>query len=86
MNGLAQRQADLQPGNATDYSGNGVQAYLTVVMVLSVLAVVLRFWSRGMRVGDRSRQFYWWDDWMALISLASCPSSGALSRLSVTLE
>lgn len=71
MDGLAQRQAeDLQPGSASDFSASGVKAYLTVVTVLSVLAVALRFWSRSIAEG-RHRQFFWWDDWMALISLAS---------------
>lgn len=76
---LSRRQAEeggaenLQPGNASDYSATGLRAYLTVLTVLPVLAVALRFWSRC--IGERGRPPFWWDDWMALASLASSPAS-----------
>lgn len=75
MYGLIARQSeggdevDLQPGSPDDYSAGGLRAYLSVVTALSVLAVVLRFWSR--LLSERGRQSFWWDDYMALICLVS---------------
>ena len=77
MDALVQKQVeeraeDSQPGNADDFSAGGAQVYGYVLLALSVVSVALRFWSRSL--GDRGIQRFWWDDWMSLISLASCPN------------
>lgn len=72
MHGLFPRQAEegeVPPGSPDDYSAGGTKAYLGVVTALSILAVVLRFWSR--LLSERGLQSFWWDDYMALISLVS---------------
>ena len=48
----------------------GLLAFGVVLMLISILAVGLRFWSRALGSSDRGMR-YWWDDWTALANLVS---------------
>lgn len=50
--------------------GPGLQVCLIIVIILSVLAVSLRFVSRCL-AGTKLPQRLWWDDWLALLCLVS---------------
>lgn len=43
------------------------------MIVLSVVFIILRFWSRLANVSSKSSmgRRFWWDDWFALASLVS---------------
>ena len=45
--------------------GSHVLAAAICVIVIQVVAVALRFWSRALSRGTR----FWWDDWMVLAAL-----------------
>ena len=45
--------------------GLGLTAFCIVMMILSILAVVLRIWSRLIS----KKLKFWWDDWCAIASL-----------------
>ena len=45
--------------------GPKLTVFCIVMMVLSILAVILRIWSRA----TSKRQRFWWDDWCAIASL-----------------
>ena len=47
--------------------GPGVAAFCILMIILSILAVILRIWSRY----TSRRQRFWWDDWFAIASLVS---------------
>jgi hypothetical protein len=47
--------------------GRSILATIYVFLVLSTLAVALRFWSRHVA----HRAGFWWDDWVVLIALVS---------------
>lgn len=51
--------------------GPPFEAFLTILTILSTLAITLRFWSRSLlstREGHYHKQF-WWDDWLALAAM-----------------
>jgi hypothetical protein len=46
------------------------QAFLIVMTVVVVIAIVVRFWSRALATPQgRLTSHYWWDDWLALIAV-----------------
>lgn len=48
------------------------QAFLIVMTVLVVIAIVVRFWSRALAAPEgRLVSRYWWDDWLALAAVVS---------------
>ncbi|KAI2640424.1 hypothetical protein GGS26DRAFT_538109 [Hypomontagnella submonticulosa] len=53
----------------SDDRGPPFRAYTIVMMVIPVVAVSLRLWSRAlnMSVGRHSTRF-WWDDWVAILA------------------
>ena len=64
--------------------GRGLLAFAVVMLVISISAVGLRFWSRALGSSDRGAK-YWWDDWTALASLVrrACCSTCGLADLLV---
>jgi hypothetical protein len=54
---------------ALEDKGSSILATTYVFLVLATIAVALRFWSRYIA----HRAGFWWDDWLALVSLASPP-------------
>lgn len=50
---------------STDDKGPRVVAAAIAVIVIQVVVVILRFWSRAISV----RAHFWWDDWMVLAAL-----------------
>lgn len=50
--------------------GAALLAYTIVFMIIPVIAIGLRFWSRAISSSERGPR-YWWDDWTALSSLVS---------------
>lgn len=56
----------------TEDRGPDLRSFVIVMLVVAIASVGLRFWSRSLSFpkGTRLRS-YWWDDWVALISLVS---------------
>lgn len=52
---------------SADNKGPRVVAAAVSVIVIQVVVVILRFWSRAILVRAR----FWWDDWMVLAALVS---------------
>lgn len=52
----------------TPKPATGGRAYCIIWMIISIIAVMLRFWSRALSSSPYSPRF-WWDDWCALIAL-----------------
>ncbi|KAI1771756.1 hypothetical protein F4818DRAFT_428963 [Hypoxylon cercidicola] len=50
--------------------GPGLRAFLIVMIVLTILSITLRFWSRSLN-SPRGRRMsrFWWDDWASLASV-----------------
>jgi hypothetical protein len=47
-------------------------AFLIVMTVVVVIAIVVRFWSRALAASEKRLTFrYWWDDWLALAAVVS---------------
>ena len=49
-----------------DDLGPGLNAMTITMMVLSIIAVALRFWSRFIVTSGKK---FWHDDWLALVGL-----------------
>ena len=49
-----------------NYSASGLTAFTWVCLVIDILAVILRFWSRAVSPGVR----FALDDWLALASVS----------------
>ena len=47
--------------------GPSLRAYTIVLIVVSTLAVALRFWSRAVVPTAKASRF-WWDDWTILVA------------------
>ena len=45
--------------------GPNIVAVSIVMLVVSIVSVILRFWSRFLSQQGR----FWWDDWAALMAL-----------------
>ncbi len=54
----------MAPTSADDKGPHTVAAAIAVI-VIQVVVVILRFWSRAISV----RAHFWWDDWMVLAAL-----------------
>lgn len=52
--------------------GPSLRAFLIFMTVMVVIAICLRFWSRGLGMPLRHQPRFMWDDWTALAS-AVCP-------------
>jgi hypothetical protein len=47
-------------------------AFLIVMTVVVVIAIIVRFWSRALAVSEKRLTLrYWWDDWLALAAVVS---------------
>lgn len=68
---------DTMAGDQAHASASEAELTVTVVgavmIVLSVLAVVFRFYTRF-----HLKAVLWWDDWMALAAVVSAAAAGAL--------
>lgn len=62
----------------TEDRGSQVNAVNYAFLVLSTIAVILRFWGRF--VAHKAR--FWWDDWLSLAALVHLPHS-TLSSLCI---
>ncbi|KAL6717590.1 hypothetical protein ACLMJK_005505 [Lecanora helva] len=49
--------------------GAAVFAYAIVFILVALIALVLRFWSRALSPPKERGPRYWWDDWVALLTL-----------------
>lgn len=62
--------------NAQD-RGPALRSFVIVMLALAVASISLRFWSRSLSFPKGTRRpHYWWDDWVALVSVVSCPVYG----------
>lgn len=65
--------------------GPGVTAFCILMIISSILAVILRIWSRY----TSRKQKFWWDDWFAIASLVSTmiwhPIPDALIFINISL-
>ena len=52
---------------AVEDRGPEINGYGIAMIVLSIIAVALRFWSRYLA----KKAGFWWDDWFALAALVS---------------
>ena len=52
---------------SADNKGPRVVAATVSVIVIQVIVVILRFWSRA--ISTRAR--FWWDDWLVLAALVN---------------
>ncbi|OTA82973.1 hypothetical protein M434DRAFT_400821 [Hypoxylon sp. CO27-5] len=52
----------------TDDLGGGLQAFVIVMIIVTVVFLALRFWSRSLTPHSARATFhrFWWDDWVAL--------------------
>ncbi|KFA74740.1 hypothetical protein S40288_08839 [Stachybotrys chartarum IBT 40288] len=61
---------EMPPGYAEEDRSAGLEEFTIVMMVLTVLAIAARFWSRAIsKPQARHLHRFWWDDWTALISV-----------------
>ncbi|RYP11615.1 hypothetical protein DL765_007663 [Monosporascus sp. GIB2] len=68
------------PGSGNDDRGPGLQAFVTVMVIVTVVAITLRFWSRSIpHTNGRSKRRFWWDDWVALAAVPAILTQCALS-------
>ncbi|KAI5867648.1 hypothetical protein GGS23DRAFT_592944 [Durotheca rogersii] len=75
---------ELPPGSYDD-RGPAFQAFCIVVLIISILAIVLRFWSRAMSQPPLNKSRFWWDDWVALAATATVASLLSLTLLAIAL-
>ncbi|KAI0378203.1 hypothetical protein F5Y04DRAFT_262681 [Hypomontagnella monticulosa] len=66
----------------SDDLGPGLRAFIIVMIIITVVSLALRFWSRNLTPSAARVQFhrFWWDDWVALIAAAIL-----LSQLAIEL-
>lgn len=66
------QDGELAPGYFVEDRGPGLRSFIIVMLILTVASITLRFWSRSLSFnrGTRRPQF-WWDDWIALLSVVS---------------
>lgn len=58
--------------NSSPNLGPTIPPVCLAMIILSTVAIILRFWSRAVTGGKSAfRERYWWDDWLALIALVS---------------
>ncbi|KAI1662206.1 hypothetical protein F4813DRAFT_396903 [Daldinia decipiens] len=50
-----------------DDRGPGLRSFVIVMLILTVVAITLRFWSRSLSTSHKLR--FWWDDWIALTAV-----------------
>lgn len=60
------RETDLPAGAENDDRGPSLVIFSSFMIAISVTAVTLRLISRGL---VQRGQRFWWDDWVALLSL-----------------
>ncbi|KAH9905371.1 hypothetical protein F4778DRAFT_705397 [Xylariomycetidae sp. FL2044] len=87
---------DPAANNDSDDRGPGLQAYVIVMVVITISAIVLRFVSRGIvSQANKYQRRFWYDDWLALaatpfilgsLSLAFVLIQHGLGRHSRTLD
>ncbi|ORY09575.1 hypothetical protein BCR34DRAFT_602706 [Clohesyomyces aquaticus] len=69
----------MPPGNPFDDRGPGLRAFIIVMMIVSIISVLLRFWSRTLMTKEsRGIPRIWWDDWLALSALPLILASGVV--------
>lgn len=51
--------------------GPPLAAYNAVMIVIPVIAVALRLWSRMLMPSDKRLHRFWWDDWVVVMALVS---------------
>ncbi|KAI0145932.1 hypothetical protein F4776DRAFT_608614 [Hypoxylon sp. NC0597] len=66
----AQQNGSPLANTGVEDRGPGLRSFLIVMLILTLVAITLRFWSRSLPVyhgGHKSR--FWWDDWIALAAV-----------------
>ncbi|CAL8578613.1 hypothetical protein XPA_004382 [Xanthoria parietina] len=69
---------------AVNDRGANLLAYAIVMMIVAVVAISLRFWSRSLASPPRGPRF-WWDDWTALASLPFTITSNSIVCYMISL-
>jgi hypothetical protein len=65
-------QARATGAHGDENRGPPYQAFLIVMTVVVIIAIVIRFWSRALAAPEgRVTPRYWWDDWVALAAVVS---------------
>jgi hypothetical protein len=59
------------PGSYDD-RGPGLRAFVIVLLIVMILSITLRFWSRALaKAGADPTPRFWWDDWLSLLALVT---------------
>ncbi|KAI1747579.1 hypothetical protein F4782DRAFT_535240 [Xylaria castorea] len=67
--------------DSTDDLGPAFRAVIVIFLVVSVLVISLRFWSRALSTVSQNKSRFWWDDWLALAATVF-----VLGQFSLTLK
>ncbi|KAF4629745.1 hypothetical protein G7Y89_g8399 [Cudoniella acicularis] len=59
--------------------GPNLRIFEVFMAIIPPLSIILRFWARALSSGHKGSGKFWWDDWVALASLAFCSTSSALA-------
>lgn len=65
-------------------SGQSLRGFAISMIILSIVAVVLRFWSRVLS-GASKGVLFWWDDWTVLLGLVRSSLLWELYRVTTDL-